>query len=124
MAFLAVLREGFETVVFLVAAFNESANPTTAATGALIGILVAIVLGYGIYPAAFRINLPKFFRITGAVLVLVAAGLVTSALHTAHEAGWLDAGQGSSIDLTWLVVRVRCSRRCSPACSAGSPVRR
>ncbi len=103
MAFLAVLREGFETAVFLVAAFNESANPTTAATGALIGILVACVLGYGIYSGGFRINLARFFRITGAVLVLVAAGLVMSAFHTAHEAGWIDAGQRQVADLTWLV---------------------
>ena len=103
MAFLAVLREGFETAVFLVAAFNESANPTTAATGALIGILVACVLGYGIYSGGFRINLARFFRITGAVLVLVAAGLVTSAFHSAHEAGWIDAGQRQVADLTWLV---------------------
>ena len=41
---------------------------------------------------------------TGAVLVLVAAGLVASTLHTAHEAGWLNAGQEQALDLTWLVV--------------------
>ena len=70
MAFLAVLREGFETAVFLVAAFNESAEPTTAATGALIGILVACVLGYGIYsgwlPHQPRPLLPHHRRRAGA----------------------------------------------------------
>ncbi len=103
MAFLAVFREGFETAVFLLAAFNESDNPASSATGALIGILAACGLGYGIYTGGFRINLARFFRITGAVLVLVAAGLVVSALHTAHEAGWLNAGQHRVADLTWLV---------------------
>lgn len=103
MAFLAVLREGFETVVFLLAAFNESGNTSEAAGGAITGIVVAVLLGYGIYRGGVRINLSKFFRVTGLVLVLVAAGLVVNALHTAHEAGWLNAGQTGTVDLTWLV---------------------
>lgn len=103
MAFLAVFREGFETAVFLLAAFNEAANPATAGAGAVLGVLVALGLGYGIYRGGVRINLSKFFRATGAVLVLVAAGLVVNALHTAHEAGWLTVGQGPTLDLSWLV---------------------
>ncbi|HWB67739.1 MAG TPA: iron uptake transporter permease EfeU [Mycobacteriales bacterium] len=103
MAFLAVLREGFETVVFLLAAFNETGNGAGPIAGAVLGIAVAVVLGWGIYRGGVRINLSKFFRATGLVLVLVAAGLVVTALHTAHEAGWLDAGQGQTVDLTWLV---------------------
>jgi high-affinity iron transporter len=103
MAFLAVIREGFETVVFLLAAFNESGSGTAAGAGALLGVLVAVALGYGIYRGGVRLNLSRFFRFTGSVLVLVAAGLVVNALHTAHEAGWLDAGQGSTVDLSWLV---------------------
>jgi high-affinity iron transporter len=103
MAFLAVLREGFETVVFLLAAFNESGSGAAAGVGAALGIAVAVGLGYGIYRGGVRINLSKFFRSTGLVLVCVAAGLVVNALHTAHEAGWLLVGQGSTVDLTWLV---------------------
>jgi high-affinity iron transporter len=103
MAFLAVLREGFETVVFLLAAFNETGNGTGPVVGALLGIAVAVALGWGIYRGGVRLNLSKFFRATGLVLVLVAAGLVVTALHTAHEAGWLNAGQGSTVNLTWLV---------------------
>lgn len=103
MAFLAVLREGFETVVFLLAAFNESANTVNAAGGALLGIAVAVALGYGIYRGGVHINLSKFFRATGLVLVLVAAGLVVSALRTAHEAGWLEIGQARTLDLSALV---------------------
>jgi high-affinity iron transporter len=103
MAFLAVIREGLETVVFLLAAFNEAGNPRSAGLGVILGIAVAVALGYGIYRGGVRINLSKFFRATGFVLVLVAAGIVVNALHTAHEAGWLDAGQGSTVDLSWLV---------------------
>lgn len=103
MAFLAVLREGFETVVFLLAAFQASTSPLLAGSGALIGILVAVVLGYGIYKGGVRINMARFFRITGIVLVLVAAGLVMTAFHTAHEAGWVNFGQDRVADLSWLV---------------------
>jgi high-affinity iron transporter len=103
MAFLAVLREGFETVVFLLAAFNESDAGAAGGIGALLGIVVAVVLGYGIYRGGVRINLSKFFRVTGVVLVLVAAGLVVNALHTAQEAGWLTVGQQRTVDLSPLV---------------------
>ncbi|HSY14548.1 MAG TPA: iron uptake transporter permease EfeU [Jatrophihabitantaceae bacterium] len=103
MAFLAVLREGLETVVFLLAAFNESSDGSSAGTGAALGIAVALVLGWGIYRGGIRLNLSKFFRFTGVVLVLVAAGLVVTALHTAHEAGWLDGGQQPTVDLSGLV---------------------
>ncbi len=103
MAFLAVLREGLETVVFLLAAFNQSGNTGLAGTGALLGILLAIGLGWGIYRGGVRLNLARFFRITGLVLTFVAAGLVVSALHTAHEAGWLTIGQQSTVDLSALV---------------------
>src|SRR3954447_21407224 len=104
MAFFAVIREGMETAVFLLAAFQSATNPTTAGLGALLGVVVAAGIGAGIYRGGVRINLARFFRATGLVLVLVAAGLVSSALHTAHEAGWINSGQAQAVDLSWLVV--------------------
>src|SRR6195952_4312936 len=103
MAFLAVLREGLETAVFLLAAFQASGNGLTAGLGALLGILVAALLGYGIYRGGVKINLSKFFRATGIVLVVVAAGLVMTAFHTAHEAGWINSGQDQLVDISWLL---------------------
>jgi high-affinity iron transporter len=103
MAFLAVLREGFETVVFLLATFHASGNATLSWVGALLGILLAVVLGYMIYKGGVRINLSRFFRITGIVLVVIAGGLVMTAVHTANEAGWLNFGQNQAFDLSWLV---------------------
>jgi high-affinity iron transporter len=103
MAFFAVIREGFETAVFLLAAFDATTNADAAGIGAALGVLVAIVLGYGIYKGGVRINLSRFFRITGIALVLVAAGLVATSLHTAHEAGWLNSLQSQALDLSWLV---------------------
>jgi high-affinity iron transporter len=103
MAFLAVLREGFETAVFLVSVINESNDPTSGTIGAFLGIAIAVVIGFGIYRGGIRLNLAKFFKITGIVLVLVAAGLTMTVLHTAHEAGWINFGQATAVDLTWLV---------------------
>ena len=103
MAFLAVLREGVETSVFLLATFNAAGDSTASWSGALIGILVAAGLGYAIYRGGVRINMARFFRITGLVLVVVAAGLLMTAAHTASEAGWLTIGQAQALDLSWLI---------------------
>lgn len=103
MAFLAVLREGLETAVFLLAVFQDSDRPTLTGTGAVLGILVAAILGYGIYRGGVRINLARFFKYTGVVLVLVAAGLLSTAIHEAREAGWWNLLLGQAFDLTWLI---------------------
>jgi len=103
LAFFAVIREGLETSVFLIAAFQNSLNPQATGTGAVLGILVATALGYGIYKGGVRINLSRFFRFTGFILVLVAAGLLASAAHAAAEAGVLTIGQANALNLTWLI---------------------
>jgi high-affinity iron transporter len=103
MAFFAVIREGFETAVFLLAAFDATTSPAAAGAGATLGVLVAVGLGYAIYKGGVRIDLSRFFRLTGVALVVVAAGLVATSAHTAHEAGWLNSLQTQALDLTWLV---------------------
>jgi high-affinity iron transporter len=103
MAFFAVIREGLETAVFLVAAFQQSARPALTGSGAILGILVAVALGLGIYRGGVHINLARFFRVTGVVLVIVAAGLLVSAMRSGHEGGWVNVLQGEAVDLSWLV---------------------
>ena len=103
MAFLAVLREGLETAVFLLATFQASLDRVSAPVGAVLGIAAAALLGYALYRGGTRINLQRFFTLTSVVLVVVAAGLLMTAAHTAHEAGWLDIGQARALDLQWLV---------------------
>jgi high-affinity iron transporter len=103
MAFLAVLREGFETSAFLLAAFQDATDTAAAGIGAVVGLVAAVAIGVGIYRGGVRINLSRFFRITGLILVFVAAGLLATAVHTAHEASWFNGLQGQAIDLSWLV---------------------
>jgi high-affinity iron transporter len=81
----------------------SSGDATTSWLGAVLGILLEAAIGYGIYKGGVRLNLARFFRITGLVLVVVAAGLVMTAFHTANEAGWLSVGQTQAFDLSWLV---------------------
>lgn len=104
MAFLAVLKEGFETSVFLLAAAQTShGNRWFALLGGAVGIAAAIGLGVGLYFGGVRLNLGRFFRVTGVFLVLIAAGLVVGALRTAHEAGWVSIGQQQVLDLSgWI----------------------
>lgn len=104
MAFLAVLKEGFETAVFLLAAAQSSQGGRwLAVLGAAAGIAVSIAVGVGLFFGGLKLNLARFFRITGVFLVLIAAGLVLSALRTAHETGWVTIGQQQLFDLSsWI----------------------
>jgi high-affinity iron transporter len=102
MAFLAVLKEGFESAVFLLATFQHSSDTGPAVIGAVVGIAVACLVGFGLYTGGISINLGKFFKVTSVFLILVAAGLVVTAVGTAHEAGWINGGQAATVDLSWL----------------------
>ncbi|WP_051839321.1 iron uptake transporter permease EfeU [Streptomyces sp. NRRL F-5126] len=102
MAFLAVVKEGFETAVFLLATLHASTSAGAAALGAAIGIVVACVVGCILYFGGARLNLSRFFTISGVFLVFVAAGLLLTAFRTARGAGWIDIGQQHTVDLSWL----------------------
>jgi len=84
LVFIAVLREGIETVIFLKAASFVSTNNNLF--GALFGISAAILLGYAIFVGSRRINLKRFFNITSFFLILFAAGLVAHGIHELQEA--------------------------------------
>lgn len=92
MAFLAVAREGLESVFFLLAVFQQS--PTwQMPVGAVGGLLCAALIGALVYQGGMRLNLEKFFRITGVFLIMVAAGLLSGAFRALHEAGVWNIGQ-------------------------------
>jgi high-affinity iron transporter len=89
MAFFAVLREGLESALFLLAAFQQGG--AAAGLGAVLGLAVAIGLGLGLYFGSVRLDLRRFFTWTGGVIILFAAGLLAQSVRSLHEAGlWND----------------------------------
>src|SRR3712207_690196 len=88
VVFFAVLREGWETALFLFA-ISESSTPWVTAIGAVIGLAIAITLGVALYMGSRRLNLRQFFTITGVLLIVFAAGLLAHGIHEFQEAGVL-----------------------------------
>lgn len=87
VAFLGVGREGLETAIFFYAAAQAAeSGATLPLIGFLIGLTAAVVLGWLMYQGAIRINLSKFFRVTGVLLVLVAGGILAYGIHDLQEA--------------------------------------
>ena len=86
MVFLAVAREGLESVFFLLAVFQQSSG-WEAPVGALAGIAVSVAIGWGLYSGGVRLDLRRFFRFTGLFILLVAAGLLAGVLRKLHEGG-------------------------------------
>lgn len=101
MAFLAVGREGLETAVFFYAATQRAGAGThQPLIGFLAGIAVAVVLAWALYKGALKINLSKFFTITGALLIFVAAGVLAYGLHDLQEGGILPGLHTLAFDLS------------------------
>ncbi len=93
LAFTAVIREGVETSLFLVGqATSADTNAASVLVGALVGLAIAVAIGYGFYRGSRRVNLAAFFRWTGIALVFIAAGLLSHAIHEFIEIGALGSG--------------------------------
>jgi high-affinity iron transporter len=88
LAFVAVVREGIETVLFLTAA-AFSATPTQTLIGGSLGLIVALVLGWLIFAAGKQLDVRVFFRFTSVLLILFAAGLFAHGIHELQEAALL-----------------------------------
>ncbi|MFZ0547846.1 MAG: FTR1 family protein [Candidatus Promineifilaceae bacterium] len=88
VAFLAVVREGIELALFLVAASFASGAQATI-IGSLLGLVVIIALAWAFFSRLIKLDLGRFFRYTSIILVLFAAGLVAHGVHELNEAGWI-----------------------------------
>ncbi len=85
---LCVLREGFETVVFL-SAVSLSTSELLSFLGGIMGLAVSAVFGYLFVRGSLSIDLPRFFKVTGAVLLIFAFQLIVSGLHEFGEVGFI-----------------------------------
>jgi len=88
LVFVAVMREGIETALFLTAA-AFSVSPVQTLIGGMLGLAGAVALGWLMFAAGTRLNVRAFFRVTGILLLLFAAGLVAQGVHELQEAGLL-----------------------------------
>jgi high-affinity iron transporter len=100
VATLAVGREGLETALFLWAAAKATGSSTQPLAGGALGLSTAVVLGVLIYRGAVRLDLGKFFRWTGVVLVFVAAGVLSYGVHDLQEAGILPGLDRIAFDVS------------------------
>ncbi len=97
LAFIAVAREGVELALFITAAFfagnseNLADNTIQTLAGVVLGLGTSILLGWSLLAATARLNLKKFFQITGYLLILFAAGLVAHGIHEFNEVGWIPS---------------------------------
>ncbi|MDF2144978.1 iron uptake transporter permease EfeU [Knoellia sp. p5-6-4] len=101
VGFLGVGREGLETAIFFYATAQAAgAGTVLPLLGWVVGIGAAIGLGVAIYQGAVRIDLARFFRWTGVLLVLVAGGILSYGLHDLQEAALLPGLHTLAFDLS------------------------
>jgi len=102
-AFFAVAREGLETALFIYSNFRTVGAASTATVGLVLGLALAVILGYLLYRRAVKINLSIFFKTTGVALIVIAAGVLSYGIHEFQEVGWLPGADAFIWDVTgWM----------------------
>ena len=103
VAFFAVAREGLETALFVYTNFQTVGAASTATVGLVLGLTLAVVLGYLIYNRSVKLDLSKFFTVTGVALIIVAAGVLSYGIHEFQELGWIPGVDDFLWDVTpWI----------------------
>lgn len=100
LAALAVGREGLETALFLWAAAQATGSSTQPLVGAIFGLALAVVIGWAITQTAVRFSLATFFRRSGVLLVVIAAGVFSYGIHDLQEAGVLPGLNNIAFDVS------------------------
>ncbi len=102
LAFLAVMREGIELALFLTAA-SLATDSQQVLGGALLGLGTSALLGWSLFASIVKLDLRRFFQVTGLLLILFAAGLVAHGVHEFNEAGWIPSVIEHVWDINFLV---------------------
>jgi len=100
MAMVAVAREGLETALFLWTNEKAMGAASHPAVGGLLGIAAAVLLGYLIYRQAVAVNLAKFFKVTGALLIVIAAGVLSAGVHELQEASLIGGEDTVALNIS------------------------
>lgn len=100
MAFLAVAREGLETALFMFTAVQAAGSTVGPLIGFALGIGTSVALGWLLYRKAVTINLAMFFKVTGVLLIFVAAGVLAYGVHDLQEGGVLPGADSLAFDVT------------------------
>lgn len=97
LAFIAVVREGIELALFITAAFfagNQGGNTSEVLQtliGTILGVGTAALLSWTLFATTVRLDLRRFFQVTGFLLILFAAGLIAHSVYEFNEVGWIPA---------------------------------
>ncbi|MBA7509936.1 Ferrous iron permease EfeU [subsurface metagenome] len=102
LGFIVVFREGAETVLFF-RAISYQIGSRELIIGGAIGIISSIVLALIFFVSTIKINLSLFFRITGILIMLIAAGLLSTSMHEFQEAGVLPIIKDNIYDISHIL---------------------
>ena len=102
VSFFAILREGIELSLFIVAIRNTT-DPTLTAIGTALGLASAILIGWLIFTSSIKLNVGLFFKVTNILLIVIAAGMVGYGVHELNEAGVIPTIIDPLWDINWLL---------------------
>jgi high-affinity iron transporter len=100
IAFVSVIREGLETALLFYTAAQGATSTVTPLLAITAGIVTSVLIGFGLYAGAIRVNLSKFFTVSGVLLVFVAAGIFKYGIHDFQEAGVLPGLHDTAFDIS------------------------
>lgn len=100
---IAVLREGSEIVLFLYGVAASGSNSTAIGLGGVLGVFAGVVVGFAIYRGLMKIPVRHFFRVTGWMILLLAAGMASQAAAFLNQADLLPAIKDSLWNTSWLI---------------------
>lgn len=102
-SFLVVLREGVETVFFFAAITGGNIGAAMQGWGAITGVLIASVVSYFFFKGTMRVPLKTFFKVTGAFIILIAAGLLVQGISMLQDLNIIGSVMPHVYDLTWFL---------------------